>query len=245
MTPTDGTTLETQESTVSEDGRNYFRLKNIIGIAAFPLPSTAVAEHDYVDAYDARLSVPPILSLLNQSREAQIDNNNILKQIRGKNGNVGRYLERLNDRLDLLQKAILFIDKSFPKMSWQWMHYSEAGVDFLIPHSTSQHPNPLQTSEKLSVGDRAHLILGISASDLLIDETNAILPSNHYLYQPHSSPAGFVSVIARVVTIDDETAALRIGCAFEHITDFDRQFMARHILAVQSFRRRIALDAEP
>ena len=132
--PTDTTLSSSQECSVSVDGRNYYRLRNVIGIAAFALDPTQTSEHDYVDGYDPRLAVPPILALLNQSREAQIDNNNLLKQIRGKNANVGRYLERLNDRLDLLQKAILYIDKSFPAMSWQWMHYSEAGIDFLIPH---------------------------------------------------------------------------------------------------------------
>lgn len=225
------------------DERHFYRLNNVIGIAAFPL--TAVDPILYTDGYDSRLAVPPILALLNQCREAQIDNNNLLKQIRGKNGNVGRYLERLNDRLDLLQKAILYIDKSFPPLSWQWVNYSEAGVDFLVPHSTSQYPSPIQKPSKLKVGDPIHLILGIPASDLVLEETSAILPASHVLYQPQSAPAGFVSVIGRIVSVVNETSLERVGVAFEQITDFDRQFLARHILAVQSFRRRQSLDQEP
>lgn len=240
---------QAQQSTISnqvvvqEDVRNYYRLNNVIGVFAYKIP-TLPALNDYTDAYDSRLQVPPILSLLNQSREAHIDNNNLLKQIRSKNSNVGRYLERLNDRLDLLQKAILYIDQSFPSFSWQWLHYSEAGVDFLVPHTTSQYPNPLSPKTELAIGDQLHLILGIPASDEEIAETSAIMPPEHKVYQPHYSPSGYISVIGIITSIEDETAAVRIGCSFDKITDFDRQFLARHILAVQSFRRRQTLDQE-
>lgn len=225
----------------TEDGRNYFRLHNTIGVACFPVTGDL---DSYLDAYDSKLQVPAILALLNQSRESQIDNNNLLKQIRSKNGNVGRYLERLNDRLDLLQKAILYIDHSFPSFSWQWLHYSEAGVDFLIPHSTSQHPTPLTDAREFSIDEPVHLILSLPSPNQNIQDIQAILPKEHLVYQQQFSPAGYISVLGRVISVEDETAALRIGCAFAKITDFDRQFLARHILAVQSFRRRQSLDDE-
>jgi len=230
------------------DGRHFYRLFNALGIAAFPLPHD-IEMSDYQDSYDNRLSVPPILALLNQSREAQVDNATLLKQIRTKNSNVGRYLERVNDRIDLLQQAILYIDHSFPKLSWQWVNYSEAGVDFVIPHEASLYPSPLQSPQKdsaankRSIGDYIHLILGIPKTDFE-SEQQTILAPNHRVYQPQFSPAGFISVICRVVSIEDETAVVRIGCAFERITEFDRQFLARHILAVQSFRRRQSLDSD-
>tara|TARA_Y100001934_G_scaffold281752_1_gene392575 strand:- start:35827 stop:36672 length:846 start_codon:yes stop_codon:yes gene_type:complete len=252
------TNKEFTRMTTQEDNRNYFRLGNHVGIAAYPLDPN-LPEDYFADAYDPRLQVPPILSLLNQSRESQIDNNNLLKQIRGKNANVGRYLERMNDRLDLLQKAILYIDKSFPRLSWQWAEYSEAGIDFLIPHTASQYPSPLEHHTSLrEAGHRVinlgkddlrptqsiHLILGIPTADLDQEQSTAILPSDHLMYQPHFAPAGYISVVAHIKSIVDETAALRVGCAFDQITDFDRQFLARHILAVQSFRRRQSLNNE-
>lgn len=238
------TSMDENDVAPSDDGRNYYRLQNVVGVWANKIPLLTPPDC-YEDPYDSRLKVPPILALLNQSREAQIDNNTLLKQVRSKNGNVGRYLERLNDRLDLLQKAILYIDQSFPSFSWQWLHYSEAGVDFLLPHSTSQYANPLCPVVPLALGDQLHLILGVPQADETVLETNAIMPSDHRVYQHHYSPAGYISVIASVMSIEDETAALRIGCSFDDITDFDRQFLARHILAVQSFRRRQSLDQEP
>ena len=229
------------ENETGEDGRNYFRLQDTIGVACYVVTDSLDTYHD---PYDGRLDVPPILSLLNQSREAQIDNNNLLKQIRAKNGNVGRYLERLNDRLDFLQKAILYIDHSFPQFSWQGLHYSEAGIDFLIPHSQSQHPSPLAQPTQLKPEQEIHLILAIPAADQDILQSATILPKDHFVYHRTFSPAGYASILGRVSSITDETSVVRVGCAFETITDYDRQFLARHILAVQSFRRRQRLNED-
>ena len=222
---------------IKDDNRNFYRLNGIIGVACFSTAEEFAEE--LTDPYDARLGVPPILSLLNQSRENQVDSNNLLKQIRGRNGMVGRYLERLNERLDFLQKSLLYVDKSFPELLWQVVEYSEAGLTFFAPKfpgMAEQH--------------RVHLLLGVPAPGEEPEDTGFVLPQDHEVYSPQFSPKGYISVISRVTQISTaqssvatkEPELFKYGCAFEIISEFDRQFLARHILAVQSFRRRKSLS---
>jgi len=215
----------------TENMRNFYRLRGLIGISN---PANfADIDEEIVDPYNQRLSVPPILALLNQSRENQIDSHAILKQIRGRNGLIGRYLERMNERLDFLQKSLLHVDQTFPQMTWQISEYSEAGLTFYAP-----------PEHRIDIQQRIHLIIGIPEPDEEPTQVDGLVNEDHISYSPHFSAAGYISIICRVTQIHStESVKLRrYGCAFENISDFDRQFLARHILSVQSFRRRMSLN---
>jgi len=219
--------------------RNFFRLEGPIGIA-----SRLIKFETDLDPYSAHLHVPPILALLIQSREAQIDNGNLLKQIRSRNGQLGRYFDRLNDRIDLLQQALLYADRSFPALSWQWTAYSEAGFEFLVPNDPKVLPSPFAIPPvDLASGSQLHLLLGIPLADFDCGNIEPIFSKQHPLYRDNVYPAGYISILGTVTSTTLEPQGRRIGISYAAITDFDRQFLARHILAVQSFRRRQSLDS--
>ncbi len=196
--------------------REYFRIEQKLGIHYRALP-----EEHLTNPYDESLKLPATLTFINQIHELDHETSLTLKKIQTRQSDIGRYLKNMNQRLHLLEMAIFNLDTSYPKIDWRDANYSETGIGFKV-------------FESLPPDLKLHLILAIPNPD-------------------NPKACHWLSLISSVISCDqiepdksaeEEKQIYQLGLSFKYVSDFDKQYLARHILRVQSIRRRNQLEAD-